>query len=172
MQSQGVIATAKHFIANEQEHFRQGPDAISSNLDDRTLHEMYLWPFQDSVKAGVGAVMCSYNRVNNSAACQNSWLQNNVLKDQLGFQGFIMSDWLAQMSGVGSVLAGLDMSMPGGLPWIAGDGWIFADRPTLPGDDYVWDDRVPMLGPRLTEAVLNSSVPIERLDDMVTRIGT
>ena len=76
---------------------------------------MYLWPFQDSVKAGVGAVMCSYNRVNNSAACQNSWLQNNILKDQLGFQGFIMSDWLAQMSGVGSVLAGLDMSMPGVL---------------------------------------------------------
>ena len=122
IQSQGVIATAKHFIANEQEHFRQGPGAISSNLDDRTLHEMYLWPFQDSVKAGLGAVMCSYNRVNNSAACQNSWLQNNVLKDQLGFQGFIMSDWLAQMSGVGSVLAGLDMSMPGGLLWIADDG--------------------------------------------------
>jgi hypothetical protein len=94
--------------------------------------------------------MCSYNQVNNSAACQNSWLQNNVLKDQLGFQGFIMSDWLAQMSGVASVLAGMDMAMP--------------------GDGLSWDDRVPLLGPRLTEAVLNSSVPIDRLDDMVTRI--
>ena len=90
IQSAGVIATAKHFIANEQEHFRQGVNALSSNVDDRTLHEMYLWPFQDSVKAGVGAVMCSYNKVNNSAACQNSWLQNGILKDELGFQGFIM----------------------------------------------------------------------------------
>jgi len=90
IQSQGVVATAKHLIGNEQEHFRQGPNAISSNIDDRTLHEVYLWPFQDSVKAGVGAVMCSYNRVNNSAACQNSYLQNGILKDELGFQGFIM----------------------------------------------------------------------------------
>lgn len=113
IQSQGVVATAKHYIGNEQEHFRQSHDAISSNIDDRTLHEIYLWPFQDSVKAGVGAVMCSYNQINNSAGCQNAWLQNNVLKDQLGFQGFIMSDWLAQMSGVASVLGGMDMDMPG-----------------------------------------------------------
>ena len=90
MQSAGVIATAKHLIGNEQEHFRIGPDAISSNIGNRALHELYLWPFQDSVRAGVGAVMCSYNKVNNSAACQNSWLQNGILKDELGFQGFIV----------------------------------------------------------------------------------
>ena len=90
MQSAGVIATAKHFIGNEQEHFRVGPDAISSNIGDRTLHELYLWPFQDAVKAGVGAVMCANNKVNNSAACQNSWLLNGILKEELGFQGFIM----------------------------------------------------------------------------------
>ena len=90
IQSAGVVATAKHFIANEQEHFRQGVNALSSNVDDRTLHEVYLWPFQNSVKAGVGAVMCAYNKINNSAACQNSWLQNGILKDELGFQGFIM----------------------------------------------------------------------------------
>ncbi|KAG0137433.1 glycoside hydrolase family 3 protein [Tuber indicum] len=150
IQSQGVVATAKHYIANEQEHFRQGPGAISSNIDDRTLHEVYLWPFQDSVKAGVGAVMCSYNRVNNSAACQNSYLQNGILKDELGFQGFIMSDWLAQMSGVASVLAGMDM--------------------TMPGDGLVWDDRLSLMGPNFTTAALNSSVPLDRIDDMVTRI--
>lgn len=57
--------------------------------------------------------MCAYNRINNSHACQNSWLQNGVLKDELGFEGFIMSDWLAQYSGVASVLAGMDMTMPG-----------------------------------------------------------
>lgn len=149
--SSSVVATAKHYIGNEQEHFRQNHDAISSNIDDRTLHEIYMWPFQDSVKAGVGAVMCSYNQINNTAGCQSAWLQNNVLKDQLGFQGFIMSDWLAQMSGVASVLGGMDM--------------------TMPGDGHVWDDRLSLLGPNLTVAMLNSSVPIERLDDMTTRIG-
>ncbi|KAI5778066.1 glycoside hydrolase family 3 protein [Geopyxis carbonaria] len=150
IQSQGVIATAKHWVGNEQEHFRQGENAISSNIDDRTLHEVYMWPFQDSVKAGVGAVMCSYNKINNTAACENSWLQNNVLKDQLGFQGFIMSDWGAQMTGVNSAIGGMDMSMP--------------------GDGLVWDQRNSLWGNKLTASVLNGSVPIERVDDMVTRI--
>ena len=57
--------------------------------------------------------MCSYNQINNSYACQNSHLQNYILKNELGFQGFIMSDWSAQHSGVSSALAGLDMTMPG-----------------------------------------------------------
>jgi beta-glucosidase len=51
------------------------------------MHETYLWPFADAVRAGVGAVMCSYNQVNNSYACQNSYLLNKLLKDELGFQG-------------------------------------------------------------------------------------
>ena len=83
IQEQGIIATAKHFVGNEQEHFRQSwewanPNAISSNIDDRTLHEMYAWPFAESIRAGVGSVMCSYNQVNNSYACQNSKLGHRV----------------------------------------------------------------------------------------------
>lgn len=75
IQDEGVIATAKHFLLNEQEHFRQAwewglPNAISSNIDDRTLHEIYAWPFAESVKAGVGSVMCSYNQV--SSRCYGS----------------------------------------------------------------------------------------------------
>jgi beta-glucosidase-like glycosyl hydrolase len=63
---------AKHYLLNEQEHFRQAyewglPNALSSNADDRTLHELYLWPFAESVRAQVGAVMCSYQMVNNSS---------------------------------------------------------------------------------------------------------
>ncbi|KAL7267678.1 hypothetical protein RUND412_009725 [Rhizina undulata] len=150
IQSNGVIATAKHYIANEQEHFRQGANALSSNIDDRTMHELYLWPFAESVHAGVGAVMCAYNQVNNSASCQNSKLLNGLLKDELGFQGFVMSDWGAQYSGVASVLAGLDM--------------------TMPGDGLVWDGRESLLGPKLTTAALNGSIPLDRIDDMVTRI--
>ena len=155
IQSEGVIATAKHFVGNEQEHFRQAwewgtPNAISSNIDDRTMHELYAWPFMDAVGAGVGSVMCSYNQVNNSYACQNSKLINGILKDEFGFQGFVQSDWLAQRSGVASALAGLDMSMP--------------------GDGLAWADGKSLWGKELTKAVLNGSVPIDRLNDMVSRI--
>ena len=155
IQEEGVMATIKHFIGNEQEHFRQSwewglPNAMSSNLDDRTLHEMYGWPFQNSVKAGVASVMCSYQMTNNSYSCGNSKLMNGLLKDEWGFQGFVQSDWLAQRSGVASALAGLDMSMPGdGLTWANGNS--------------LW-------GPELSKAVLNGSIPMTRLNDMVTRI--
>ena len=77
------------------------------------MHELYLWPFADAVRAGVGSIMCSYNQVNNSYACQNSYLQNYLLKGELDFQGFIVSDWAAQLAGVSTALAGLDMTMPG-----------------------------------------------------------
>lgn len=155
VQEEGVMATIKHFVANEQEHYRQAwewgiASALSSNLDDRTLHEMYAWPFADAIRSNVASVMCSYNQVNNSYACQNSKLLNGILKDEMGFQGFVQSDWLAQRSGVASALAGLDMSMP--------------------GDGEHWADGIPFWGPRLTESVLNGTVPVERLDDMVTRI--
>lgn len=155
IQDQHVMATIKHFVGNEQEHFRQSwewglPNAISSNIGDRALHEIYAWPFADAVKAGVVSVMCSYNQVNNSYACGNSKLLNGILKDEMGFQGFVQSDWLAQRSGVASALAGLDMSMP--------------------GDGLHWADGKSLWGPELSRAVLNGSLPVDRLDDMVVRI--
>ncbi|KAJ9131634.1 Beta-glucosidase [Pleurostoma richardsiae] len=155
IQSEGVMATIKHFVANEQEHFRQPwewglPHALSSNIDDRTMHELYAWPFGDAVRAGVASVMCSYNMVNNSYACSNSKLLNGILKDEMGFQGFIMSDWLAQRSGVASALAGLDM--------------------TMPGDGLFWQNGKSLWGSELTRSILNGSVPVDRLNDMVTRI--
>jgi beta-glucosidase len=155
IQSNGVMATAKHYIMNEQEHFRQPnewgiPYALSSNVDDRALHEVFLWPFAESIRADVASVMCSYNQVNNSHACENSKLLNGILKDELGFQGFVQSDWLAQRSGVNSALGGLDMNMP--------------------GDGLHWADGRSLWGSELTRAALNTSVPMERLNDMVTRI--
>ncbi|KAH0524204.1 hypothetical protein TsFJ059_006738 [Trichoderma semiorbis] len=162
IQDAGVIACAKHFIGNEQEHYRQGGAsqktngqnnklAESSNIDDVTLHELYLWPFADAVRAGVGSIMCSYNQVNNSYACQNSYMLNYILKEELNFQGFVMSDWWAQQSGVASALAGLDMTMAG-------------DQGLASGDTY-W-------GSNLTAAVINGTIPQWRLDDMVVRIMT
>ncbi|KAH9904540.1 glycosyl hydrolase family 3 N terminal domain-containing protein [Xylariomycetidae sp. FL2044] len=145
-QSAGVVASVKHYILNEQEHFRGG---ISSNIDDKTMHELYLWPFADAVRAGVGSVMCSYNQINNTYACENSYVLNELLKNELGFQGFVVSDWGAQHSGVESALAGLDMTMPGeGARNAYGSYW----------------------GGALTEAVLSGDLPQWRLDDMVVRI--
>jgi beta-glucosidase len=120
IQENGVIATVKHFIGNEQEEYRMDAiphglmKAISSNIDDRTLHELYAWPFAEAIRAGVGAVMASYNDLNGSDNSQNSMLLNGILKDELGFQGAVMSDWFGQIGGVSSALAGLDMAMPGG----------------------------------------------------------
>uniref|UniRef100_A0A060T8N7 beta-glucosidase n=1 Tax=Blastobotrys adeninivorans TaxID=409370 RepID=A0A060T8N7_BLAAD len=162
IQDQGVMATAKHYVGNEQEHFRQYhewrdmygfstlKEPLSSNIDDRTLHEVYAWPFADMVHAGVGSVMCSYNQVNNSGACQNSYLLNGVLKDELGFEGFVMSDWAAQRSGMASILAGLDMNMP--------------------GDSDMMGDGASYMGANLTAGVMNGTIPEERIDDMATRI--
>ncbi|KAI1307503.1 glycoside hydrolase superfamily [Xylaria venustula] len=155
IQDANVMATIKHLVGNEQEHFRQSyewglANALSSNIDDRTMHELYLWPFGDAVKAGVASVMCSYNMINNSYACGNSKLLNGLLRDEMGFQGFVMSDWLAQRGGVSSALAGLDM--------------------TMPGDGLFWANGKSLWGPELTRAVLNGSVPLDRLNDMVTRI--
>ncbi|KAG9704871.1 glycoside hydrolase family 3 protein, partial [Aureobasidium melanogenum] len=97
IQSAGVMTSAKHFIAYEQEHFRQSQEAknwgfnvtesITANLDDVTLHELYLWPFADGIRAGATSIMCSYNQVNSSQSCQNSYILNHILKNELGFQG-------------------------------------------------------------------------------------
>ena len=170
IQSQGVIATIKHYIGNEQEMFRMYnliQPGYSANIDDRTMHELYLWPFAEAIKSGVGSLMVAYNAVNGSACTQNSYLLNGLLKDELGFQGFAMSDWFAQIGGVSAALAGLDMSMPG-------DGAV-----PFFGDRCVNDFRSPKFCLHvlrsywmyeLTTAVLNGSVPVSRLDDMATRI--
>lgn len=93
----GLTLFSLDYIGNEQETQRnpsenddgQTIEAVSSNIDDQTMHEVYLWPFQDAVKAGVASFMCSYNRINGSYGCQNSKTQNGLLKTELGFQGYV-----------------------------------------------------------------------------------
>jgi hypothetical protein len=83
-----VIATAKHFILNNQEWARGN---VSADVDERTLMELYMPPFAAAVEAGVGAVMCGYNRVNGVQACQSNWTIATQLRGHLGFKGFVMS---------------------------------------------------------------------------------
>jgi len=114
IQAAGLQATTKHFIANEQETQRSSTtvngttvEAVSSNVDDKTIHETYLWPFANAVRAGSASIMCSYNRINGSYGCQNSKVLNGLLKEELGFQGYVMSDWGATHAGVAAIEAGL-----------------------------------------------------------------
>ncbi|KAI1810891.1 glycoside hydrolase family 3 protein [Poronia punctata] len=143
-QDAGVMACLKHYIGNEQETHRRpyfGVEAASSNIDDKTLHEYYLWPFVDGVRANVASIMCSYNRINNTYGCMNSKLLNGLLKTELEYDGFVMLDWNAQHD-VFSANAGLDMVMPLGGSF----------------------------GQNLTDAVNNGTVDESRVEDMATRI--
>ncbi|OAQ61290.1 beta-glucosidase [Purpureocillium lilacinum] len=108
MQAGGVQACAKHFIGFEQQLHC---NTISSNIDDRTNHELYMWPFADAVKSGVTSVMCSYNKVNGTHSCENDQVLQGLLKTEVDFQGYVMSDWGAQHKTNESANAGMDMSM-------------------------------------------------------------
>lgn len=152
IQSAGVQACIKHLIGNEQETQRfpsdEGEDdevkAVSSNIDDRTMHELYLWPFAQGVKEGAASVMCSYNRINGTYGCENSKVMNGLLKEELGFQGHVVSDWGGTYSGAPSIKGGLDVEMPGGE--------YFGDNIGEDIDDGEFDE--------------------SRLDDMIARVMT
>ncbi len=112
IQSQGVIATAKHFMGNNQEWDRH---RISSDMDERTMREIYLPAFEASVKeAHVGAIMDSYNFVNGVHMTQNGFLNTDVLRKEWGFTGIVMSDWDATYDAVAAANGGLDLEMPWG----------------------------------------------------------
>jgi beta-glucosidase len=140
IQQNPVIATVKHFAVNSQETNRY---YVSSNVDDRTLHEIYLPPFAAAVgDAKVGAVMCAYGLVNVVQSCQNAALLTDVLEHQWRFPGFVMSDWGSTWSTIQSANAGLDLEMPGGT--------FFTSA--------------------LLDSVNSGAVTTSRFDDMVRRI--
>ena len=108
IQDHGVIATAKHYAANNQEFGRQGIDV---RVDEKTLRETELAGFEAVVEAGIGAVMCAYNKVDGVQACEDPELLTDVLREDWGFDGFVMTDWFAA-HGAGALEAGLDVEMP------------------------------------------------------------
>lgn len=140
IQSRHVIATVKHYAANDQETNRM---SASSDVGERTMEEIDLPAFRAAVRQGhVGSVMCSYNRFDDVYACQNPTLLRHYLDRQMGFGGWVMSDWLATHSTVRSAKAGLDMEMPTGQ----------------------------YFGSKLKAAVQAHQVPMRVLNDMVRRI--
>ncbi|KAK7963758.1 beta-glucosidase [Apiospora saccharicola] len=157
IQSEGALACPKHLAAYNQDtsRFGEGPEwvAVDAQVDRRVLHELYLPAFKAAVQEGDAAsVMCSYNRLNGYYACENDWLLNQTLRRDWGFEGFVVADWyFSTRSTVGAVMAGLDISMPGG-DLTASYGF----------PDYY--------GGLLLDAVRNGSVLSARIDDMVARV--
>ena len=141
IQDGGIMANAKHWINNEIETNRK---SVSSNVDERTRFEMYYPPFEAAVEAGVQSVMCSYNRINDISSCQNEETFKH-LRENLGFKGWVVSDWTATYSTEGSLTAGLDVEMPLGL--------FYSKK-------------------RLDEALANGNLTESRVDESVKRLLT
>lgn len=168
-QENGLMAVSKHYIFYEQETFRRAylanetsfaasSDNYEKNIhsrpidmyaDDKTTHETYLWSFAEAVRAGTAHIMCSYNEVNGTHACQNDVAMNKILKGELNFQGSVVSDWGGDWTNALSALGGLDITMPG-----SGYQEIFGT----------------FFGKNLVKAVKKGDVPEARLDDMALRI--
>ncbi|KAJ2914198.1 hypothetical protein MD484_g6200, partial [Candolleomyces efflorescens] len=148
VQSVGVQACAKHLIANNQEHWKYG---LSANVDDRTMHEMYFYPFLRSIEADVASVMCAYNRVNGTSSCHRAGvLGPDGMLRKAGFKGYVVSDWGATHdSAAENANNGLEMEQPG--DYIVVGGGVFG-------------------GNGLRRAVNNGEVSQARLNEMITRI--
>ena len=108
IQSQGVMSQAKHYVAYDT-------DASNVVIDNQALHEIYVAPFVDAVNADVSSIMCSYNKVNGTYACGNADTLIKILRDEIGFKGFVTSDWGATHA-ASFINNGLDMEMPGPGP--------------------------------------------------------
>lgn len=110
VQSKNVGTSIKHFMANSQETRRMSSD---SRVDERTMREIYLPAFETAVKKShPWTVMCSYNRINGTYAAENNWLLTELLREEWGFDGFVVSDWGAVNDRVAGIKAGLDLEMP------------------------------------------------------------
>ncbi|MCF2531120.1 beta-glucosidase [Yinghuangia soli] len=122
MQAAGAGASLKHFAVNNQETERI---QVSADVDERTLREIYFPAFEQVVKeAAPATVMCSYNRINGVHASQNHWLLTDVLRDEWGYDGLVISDWGAVHDRVEALAAGMDLAMP--MDWGAGESALIA----------------------------------------------
>jgi beta-glucosidase len=150
IQSQHVMAQIKHFVGYDS----NGPSTV---IDDQTLHEIYVAPFDAAIKAGVSSIMCSYNRLNGTFACGNESTLTRILRDEIGFKGFVTSDWGATHA-VNFINAGLDMEMPGGQPGPMGS-FIPSFFDSLPPPPPLHMD--PKQAAEMNEAMFGGHIPEE-----------
>ncbi|HKV25289.1 MAG TPA: glycoside hydrolase family 3 C-terminal domain-containing protein [Candidatus Acidoferrum sp.] len=150
IQAQDVMAQAKHYVAYDS-------NGYSIFVDPQTLHEVYVAPFEQAVKAGVSSIMCSYNRLNGEFACGNSDSLKTILRDQIGFKGFVTSDWGAVHSAL-FINKGLDMEMPGlPRPDSPFAGFMHPFFQSTPPSNVP----PPKFNPRTIAGILGGSIPEE-----------
>ncbi len=138
IQVQGVQAGAKHLVANEQDANRQNLDV---RVDERTLREMYLVPFESLVKnADIAALMCGFNKVNGDYACENHHVITDIVKGEWGYQGFVLSDFNSVKNSFEGAWAGTDLDMPSGLKFTENELQPYVNSGQLHQD--VIDDKV------------------------------
>jgi beta-glucosidase len=138
VQAQGIQASAKHYVANEQEANRQ---VIDIKVSERALREIYLPGFESVVKnANIASIMCGFNKVNGDYACENHHLLTEVLKGEWGYQGFVLSDFNAIHNAQRGAWAGADLDMPSGLQFTQANIWnyLYSNQLTM----NVLDDKV------------------------------
>ena len=162
IQDSGVIACLKHFVGNDQETYRK---ASSSNMDMQTLMDIYAEPFYRSIhEANLGSIMAAFNAVNNSYCFENKYLLNNILRDILGFKGFVMSDWWSIINDDPiSINSGIDLNMPGGK----GPGGRFSGRENSYWtnlEKYVKENKVTEK--RINEAASRIIASMHKMDQM------
>ena len=159
IQDAGVIACLKHFVANDQETYRK---ASSSNMDKQTLMDIYAEPFYRSIhEANLGSIMAAYNAVNNEYCYESKYILTDILRDILGFRGFVMTDWWALTNDDPiSINSGIDMNMPGGM----GYGPFDEER------KYDYYGREHSFWSNLEEHVRNNKVTEDRINEAATRI--
>jgi len=122
VQAMGVACCIKHLVCNDSEFERH---TISAEVTEDTLREIYLLPFERAVEAGVWSLMASYNRLNGTYTSEHPWLLGDLLRDEWGFDGVVVSDWFATHTTVDALVAGLDVEMPG-LPAFRGEALVAA----------------------------------------------
>lgn len=153
IQSQHVLSTIKHFAMNDQETARMGMSAV---IGERSLSESDLLAFQIAIERGQpGAVMCGYNRVNGTHACDNADLLQRILKDRWGYRGFVMSDW-GSVHGVEAAIHGVDIEMGTQLDkWLFGD--VFFEKPLLAKaeQDQVYRTRLGEMSQRVLRSMFD-----------------
>ncbi|MEY7852060.1 beta-glucosidase [Natrarchaeobius sp. A-rgal3] len=170
IQSAGVAATVKHYVANNQETNRYD---VSADVDERALREIYLPAFRAAVEeAGVHSVMTAYNRVNGTHVSEHERLLTNVLKNEWGFDGVVLSDWWATYSTVEAAEAGLDLEMPGvELAEFVPEDLDEADLPDPGEGELPPPPEVPAyFGEPLLEAVESGAVDGSVIDEKITRV--
>ncbi|NKE37064.1 glycosyl hydrolase [Natronococcus sp. JC468] len=180
IQSQDVVATPKHYVANSQETARA---AVDAEIDERALRELYLPSFRSAVEAGAGSIMTAYNDVNGTRMSDHERLLRDVLKGEWGFEGYVVSDWFGTEGAAAAANGGLDLEMPGITmaemqSAMAGDDADAADGngdeagelPDAIADGMPDHESCERFADSLAEAVESGAVSEDRLDDMVARV--